>query len=210
MADIRVVLADDHPMLREGIRSRLEKEPDITVVGEASDGAEAIKLAEELQPHILLLDMEMPGLTGVEAARRLRGVNSPVRILALSAYDDWYYIQALLSSGAAGYLTKEEAAENIIEAVRGVARGEEGWFSRRVAAQMMGWHQSDGVDRSGLTNRELDVLRLVADGRTNLEIAKSLGISVKTVEKHLEGVYTKLGVASRVEAAVHAVREGLV
>jgi DNA-binding NarL/FixJ family response regulator len=133
-----------------------------------------------------------------------------VRILALSAYDDWYYIQALLSSGAAGYLTKEEASENIIEAVRGVARGEEGWFSRRVAAQMMGWHQSDGVDRSGLTNRELDVLRLVADGRTNLEIAKSLGISVKTVEKHLEGVYTKLGVASRVEAAVHAVREGLV
>jgi DNA-binding NarL/FixJ family response regulator len=207
---IRVVLADDHPMLCEGIRNRLEKEPDIAVVGQASDGAEALRLAEELEPNVLLLDMEMPGLAGVEAARRLKAANSRVRILALSAYDDWYYIQALLSSGAAGYLTKEEAAENIIEAVRGVARGEAGWFSRRVAAQMVEWHQNEGADRAGLTSREQDVLRLLADGKTNQEIGKSLGISIKTVEKHLEGVYTKLGVASRVEAAVHAVREGLV
>jgi DNA-binding NarL/FixJ family response regulator len=204
------VIADDHPVLREGIRNRLEQELDIAVVGEAGNGAEALRLAEELQPHVLLLDMEMPGLAGVETARRLRAANSSVRILALSAYDDWHYVQALLSSGAAGYLTKEEAAEHIIEAVRGVARGEEGWFSRRVTAQMVEWHQSEGVDRAGLTKRELDVLRLVADGRTNQEIARSLGISVKTVEKHLEGVYAKLGVVSRVEAAVHAVQEGLV
>lgn len=210
MVEIRVVLADDHPMLRAGIRNRLEKEPDIIVVGEASDGAEALSLAEDLEPHVLLLDIEMPGLAGVEAARRLRAANSRVRILALSAYDDWYYVRALLSSGAAGYLTKEEAAENIIQAVRSVARGEGGWFSRRVAAQVVEWHQSEGTDRAGLTNRELDVLRLVANGGTNQEIAVSLGISIKTVEKHLEGVYTKLGVASRVEAAVHAVREGLV
>ncbi len=210
MTATRVVLADDHPIVRTGIRNLLEKAPDIDVVGEANDGAEALRLVQELAPDVLLLDMEMPGLTGTEVARQLKAAGSPVRILALSAYDDKQYILGLLSSGAAGYLTKEEVPETIVEAVRGVARGEEGWVSRRVAAQMAAWTRSEELDKTSLTSREVDVLRLVVAGKTNQEIGAALGISDKTVEKHLESVFSKLGVSSRVEAAVRAVREGLV
>jgi DNA-binding NarL/FixJ family response regulator len=209
MTTIRVVLADDHPMLREGIRSRLEKESDISVVGEAGDGFEALRLVEELEPDVLLLDMEMPGLSGVETARRLQAQDSPVYVLVLSAYDDWYYVQALLSSGAAGYLTKEEAADNVIEAVHGVVRGETGWFSPRVAAQMAG-RQDSATGRYGLSDAEMDVLRLLADGKTDGEISTSVGISVETLREDLASIYEKMGVSSRIEAAVHAAREGLV
>ncbi len=210
MTTTRVVLADDHPIVRAGIRNLLEKAPDIDVVGEASDGAEALRLVQELAPDVLLLDMEMPGLTGAEVARQLKAARSPVRILALSAYDDKQYILGLLSAGAAGYLTKEEVPEAIVEAVRGVSRGEEGWLSRRVAAQMAAWTRNHEAEKTSLTSREVDVLRLVVAGKTNQEIGVALGISDKTVEKHLESVFAKLGVASRVEAAVRAVREGLV
>ena len=210
MANTRVVLADDHPVVRSGIRNLLEKAAGIEVVGEANGGEEAIRLAESLLPDVLLLDMEMPDLKGVEVAQKLREMGSPVRILALSAYDDRQYILELLSNGAAGYLVKEEVPETIIEAVRGVARGEQGWVSRRVASQMADWIHNEEPGRMGLTTREMDVLRLVVAGKTNQEIGIALGISEKTVEKHLEGVFSKLGVASRVEAAVVAVRTDLV
>jgi DNA-binding NarL/FixJ family response regulator len=206
---IRVVLAEDHPVTREGICNLLDKAVDIQVVGEAADGPEALRLVQELSPDVLLLDVELPGVNGVEVAQRLQAEASPVRILALSAYDDQEYIRGLLASGAAGYLIKEEIPENIVEAVRGVARGEQGWVSRRVAARMAAWTQED-LERKELTKRELQVLELVVEGKTNQEIAVALGISDKTVEKHLEAVFSKLGVASRVEAAVYAVREGLV
>jgi DNA-binding NarL/FixJ family response regulator len=206
---IRVVLAEDHPVTREGICNLLDKAVDIQVVGEAADGPEALRLVQELSPDVLLLDVELPGVNGVEVAQRLQAESSPVRILALSAYDDQEYIRGLLASGAAGYLIKEEIPENIVEAVRGVARGEQGWVSRRVAARMAAWTQED-LERKELTKRELQVLELVVEGKTNQEIAVALGISDKTVEKHLEAVFSKLGVASRVEAAVYAVREGLV
>jgi DNA-binding NarL/FixJ family response regulator len=212
MKTIRVILADDHPVTRGGIRNLLERAPDIAVIGEANDGAEALRLVQELNPDVLLLDMEMPGFKGVEVAQQLQAAQSPVRILALSAYNDKQYILELLASGASGYLIKEEVPETIIEAVRGVARGEQGWVSRRVAAQMVNWtREEEGTpEKMGLTEREMSVLRLVATGKTNQEIGLALGISEKTVEKHLEGVFGKLGVASRVEAAVWAVRTGLV
>ena len=210
MSMIRVVLADDHPIVRSGIRNLLEQARDIEVVGEANDGTEALRLVQELAPDVLLLDMEMPGLTGTEVTRRLRDALPSVHILALSAYDDKQYIMGSLSSGAAGYLTKEEVPEAIVEAVRGVSRGEEGWVSRRVAAQMAAWTRTDDAAKSSLTGREIEVLRLVVAGKTNQEIGAALGISEKTAEKHLESVFSKLGVASRVEAAVRAVREGLV
>jgi DNA-binding NarL/FixJ family response regulator len=137
-------------------------------------------------------------------------MGSPVKVLALSAYDDPVYIRELLESGAAGYLVKEEAPEIIVDAVRGVAQGEQGWVSRRIAAQMVSWVRGDEAERSQLTPREVDVLRLVVDGNTNQSIANSLGISEKTVEKYMDAIFTKLNVSSRVEAAVHAVRVGLV
>lgn len=210
MTPTNVLLVDDHPVVRAGIRNLLEKASDITVIGEASNGEEALHMVEELKPDVLLLDMEMPGLNGNQVAERLQKVGSAVRILALSAHDDKQYIQELLANGASGYLIKEEVPETIVEAVRGVARGEQGWVSRRVAAQMSSWMRQETESRMGLTGREVEVLKAVVAGKTNQEIGLSLGISEKTVEKHLEGVFTKLGVASRVEAAVHAVREGWV
>ncbi len=210
MTLIRVVLADDHPVVRTGIRNLLSKSPDIDVIGEASNGTEALQMCSDLIPDVLLLDMEMPGLKGVEVAQRLKSSDSRVHILALSAYDDKQYILELLESGAAGYLTKEEAPETIIDAISGVAQGEQGWVSRRVAAQMSVWMREDEPEGNRLTHRELEVLRLVVEGKTNQGIGLNLGISEKTVEKYLEAVFAKLGVTSRVEAAVYAVREGLV
>jgi DNA-binding NarL/FixJ family response regulator len=211
MSPTKVLLVDDHPIVRTGIRNLLERAAEINVVGEASDGYEALKLVDKLSPDVVLLDMEMPGMNGKEVAVQLKQAGSSVKILVLSAHDDRQYIQELLANGASGYLTKEEVPEAIIEAVRGVARGEQGWVSRKVAAKMTAWMNEDSpAKEKGLTPREVQVLKKVVAGKTNQEIGLDLGISEKTVEKHLEGVFSKLGVTSRVEAAVHALREGWV
>lgn len=206
---ISVVLVDDHPIARAGIKRFLDRAVDIEVVGEASTGEQALQMVDELSPDVLLLDMELPDLKGVTVAKRLKEAGSPVHILALSTYNNKQYIFGLLSIGAAGYLTKEEVPETIVEAVRGVARGEQGWVSRKVAAVMSTWAQDDISQPSDLTDRELQVLRGVVEGKTNQEIGLVLGISQKTVEKHLESIYSKMNVASRVEAAVMAVRQGM-
>jgi len=206
MSPTRVLLVDDHPVVRNGIRNMLDKAVGIEVIGEASDGEEALRLAIELEPDVMLLDMELPGLPGNEVAEKLLDTGSTTRILALSAYDDKHYIQELLSNGASGYLVKDEIPDTIIEAIRGVARGEDGWVSRKVAARMSTWMKEE--DETPLTSREVQVLRGVVSGKTNQEIAQDLNISEKTVEKHLDGIFSKLEVTSRTEAAVHAVREG--
>jgi len=136
MEKVRVVLADDHPVMRLGIRNLLSRSPKIQVVAEAGSGPEAIRLVAEVNPDVLLLDMEMPGMDGVEVARHLRSINSPVHILVLSAYDDKQYILSVLAEGAEGYLTKDEAPDTIVDAVLSVANGERNWMSRKAAARM--------------------------------------------------------------------------
>jgi DNA-binding NarL/FixJ family response regulator len=136
MEKIRVVIADDHAIMRVGIRNILSRSKEICVVGEASNGTEAIQLINELNPDVLVLDMEMPVMDGVEVARRLRSDQSPVNILVLSAYDDRQYILEMLNMGAAGYLIKDEAPEVIVDAVHGVARGEKGWISRKASVRL--------------------------------------------------------------------------
>ena len=209
MDKIRVILADDHPITRAGIRRFLDKASDIEIIGETDNGDDTLQKALEQNPDVLLLDMEMPGLSGVEVAKALKAAGSQIRILALSSYADRQYIFGVLSSGALGYLSKEEIPQTIVDAVRGVARGEKGWLSRKVAAILSSWTQSNDLDEKPLTDREIEVLRGVVAGRTNQEIGQDLGISPKTVEKHLESIYAKLKVASRVEAAVLAVQENL-
>ena len=169
IAPIKVLLADDHPPLRAGMRARLEQEADITVIGEASNGREALSMAKALQPHLLVLDMEMPEMTGLEVATRLKDDGEAIRVLVLSAYEDAEYITKLLESGAvAGYLTKSESLETIVAAVRGVSKGEEGWLSREVAAALMKQRRggSRKVDSSleQLSRRELEVLQLHCKG----------------------------------------------
>ncbi|MGB0387949.1 MAG: response regulator [Ardenticatenaceae bacterium] len=213
MRIIRVVLIDDHPIVRSGIRTMLEKAPDIVVIGEAGDGASGLRLATELLPDVLLLDMEIPDVNGVEVARQLQAAKSPVRVLALSAYDDERYISGVLACGAAGYLTKEEALKTIVEAVRGVARGEEGWLSRRATAKMMKQNRtrrkSETSPFSTLSLREQQVLRLVAHGYPNSQIADILCISIGTVKNHVSNIYSKLYLRTRAETVAWAWQQGI-
>ncbi len=210
MADIRVLIADDHPIVCKGIRNLLEAAVGITVVGEAHSGTEALRLIRSLLPDLVLLDVELTDMSGIDVIKQLNEDKINVRILGLSSYDDREFISQLLALGASGYLLKDEIPEQIIEAVRGVARGETGWVSRKVAAKLSQILQKDQDGAADLTRRELDVLRLVVEAKTNGEIGMTLGISEKTVEKHLDTIFRKLGVTSRVEAAVLAVRSDLI
>jgi DNA-binding NarL/FixJ family response regulator len=209
MTDIRVLIADDHPIVCQGIRKLLETAGEITVIGEAHTGREALQMIEKFQPDVVLLDMELPDMSGVDVVKNVAKDKLPTRILGLSSYDDSTFISELLSLGASGYLLKDEAPDQIIEAVRGAARGETGWVSRKVAAKFGQILNNEDKSEVDLTPRELEVLRLIVDARTNGEIALALSISEKTVEKHLDTIYRRLGVASRVEAAVMAVRKRL-
>ncbi len=215
LAPIRVLLADDHPPLRAGMKARLDQEEDIVVVGEAENGKEALRLARELQPTLLVLDMEMPELTGLEVANLLKEEGSLIRVLVLSAYEDPDYIMKLVEGGAAaGYLTKNESLETIVAAVRGVARGEEGWLSREVAAALMKQKRGRGreIDQSlqQLSRRELEVLQLIARGFNNIQIGEELFIAESTVKKHVSNIYTKLDLNTRAEVTAWAWKNGVV
>ena len=209
-SSIRIVLVDDHPIVRRGIRSMLEKADDLVVVGEADNGEDALHLVDHLTPDVLLLDMQMPGMTGLEVARRLSADGSAVRVMALSAHDDEQYIFGLLDHGAAGYLTKDEAPSTIVEAVRGVARGEEGWISRRVANKLVRRKRMAlEAATSALSDREREVLRLMGRGHNNIRIAETLFISEGTVKNHVTHIYDKLNLRTRAEAVAWAWQHGM-
>jgi DNA-binding NarL/FixJ family response regulator len=210
MQMIRVILVDDHPVVRSGIRRMLEKAEDIEIAGEATLGEEALRLVEKTPADVLLLDMELPDIPGTQVAKQVKQNHPELKILSLSAHDDSTYVRQVLELGAAGYLMKDEAPEVILEAVRGVANGQQGWISRGIAAQMTGWIQAGAPEGAKLTPREQETLRLLVEGKTNQAIGNELHISEKTVEKYIKAIFEKLNVSSRVEAAVAAVRLGLV
>ena len=209
---IRVLLADDHVLVRQGIRQFLEDEDDIAVVAEANDGVEALRLIEQCQPDVAVLDIRMPEMTGVEATRRIKVQFPQVRVLILTAYDDDPYVFALLQAGADGYVLKTSSADELVHAVRTVHEGQSTLspeITSKVVQQMTSGKPAGAIEQiESLTERELDVLRLAARGKTNRAIGSDLGISHRTVQGHLASIYGKLNVNSRTEAVTEALRRG--
>ena len=209
---IRVLLADDHAIVRKGIRDFLQEDPDIAVVAEAVDGEEAARLAGEHAPDVAVLDIQMPRMNGIEATAAIKAQFPRVRVLILTAYDEDPYIFALLRAGADGYVLKNADAEDIVRAVKAVATGGkvlDPAIAGKVMAQMTtGKPAAAGDQVEPLSDRELDVLRLAAQGLTNKAIGHTLQISDRTVQGHLANIYGKLGVASRTEAVTTALRLG--
>ncbi len=206
---IRVVLADDHPVVRAGIREIMEGAGDIEVVAEASDGAEAVRMIEEFSPDVAVLDIQMPEQSGIEVTRWVRANSRMTGVLILTAYDDDPYILAVLQAGANGYVLKTSDASDIIQAVRAVNDGKSALdpeIAKKVMAQVSGMRLTDPIDK--LTNRELEVLGLAAQGYTNKAIGMQLGISDRTVQGHLAKTFSKLHAASRTEAVMRAVSLG--
>ena len=209
---IRVILADDHAVVRQGIRQFLETGSNIAVVAEASDGLEAVQLIREHRPDVAVLDIQMPGQSGIEVTRTLRAERFPVGILILTAFDDEPYIRAVLQAGANGYVLKTADAQEIVEAVQAVNEGKSALdptIARKLLSQLA---RPEAVMTSvePLTERELEVLRLAAKGYTNKAIGAQLSISDRTVQGHLAKIYDKLHSASRTEAVMRGVTLGLI
>ena len=206
----KVIVVDDHDTVRAGLRSILETVSDIELIGEAGDGFKALELVVELSPDVLLLDVEMPQLDGRRVAQEINKRELPVRILALSAHDENQYILDMLRNGAAGYLTKDEVPNLLLKAIRGVARGEQGWVSRRVSERIGSWRRNTSTDRPTLTEIEVKVLRLLAAQKNEDEIARSLGRGVDQIRDIIERLCEKFQSISRVELIVRARQEGFV
>jgi len=209
---IRVVLADDHAVVRKGIREFLDAEEDIQVVAEAADGAQAVALVAEHQPNVAVLDIQMPVMTGIEATRQIKAEHPDIRVLVLTAYDDDPYIFALLQAGASGYVLKTADSGELVHAVRAVHRGESALdpaVAQKVVQQLTsGRPLGAQASVEALTDREVEVLRLVARGLTNRAIGQELGISDRTVQGHLANIYGKLNVGSRTQAVTQALKQG--
>ena len=213
---IKILLVDDHAVLREGKRDPLQKEGDLEIVGEASDGEEAVRLAGERSPDVVLMDIVMPRLSGIDATRRIKEVSPSTAVLILTAYEDDRYIIGLLEAGAAGYLLKSARAAELVRAIRAVSAGESVLsppIMARLLVRAAGSHDgSPSTARGGeqLTERELEILRLAGRGMSNKEIARRLAVSLPTVKAHLVNIFNKMGVGSRTEAVLQAVRMGWV
>ena len=212
MKKIRVIIADDHAIVREGTRRVLEAEEDIEVVGEASDGQEAVSRATELKPDVAIIDIAMPKLNGIEATKQIKSLLPSVAILILSAYDNDQYIYGILEAGAAGYLLKNVRGSELVEAVRAVYNGESVLHPiiARKVLQRFGpsSRQVKASSPEFLSERELEVLKLAAKGKSNRDIADELCLSARTVQAHLANIFSKLQVGSRTEAVLYGLKEG--
>lgn len=207
---IRVLLADDHAMVRKGFRLILEAQPDMEIAGEAGNGREAVELAEKLHPDVVVMDVAMPELNGIEATRRLASSSPHTRVLALSMHKDSVYVREILRAGARGYLLKDSIDTDLISAVRAVAKGD-GYISPGVSDAVLTdyrRHVTDPLDL--LTSREREVLQMIAESKTNKEIAASLNLSIYTVEAHRGKIMEKLNLHSTGELVRFAVRHGLI
>jgi two-component system, NarL family, response regulator NreC len=208
-----VVLADDHPLIREGVRAILEDEPGISIVGEVADGLEVVGLVERMRPEVLILDLVLPGLSGLEITRQLRKRAPRTRVLILSMHDEEFYVLEALRNGALGFALKDSDVPHLIQAVRDVAAGRH-YLSPQLLepaivayAQKTGWSTSDKYD--ALTTREREVLQLAVQGHGNTKIATRLGISPRTVESHRANFMRKLGLKSEVDLVRYGQKKGL-
>lgn len=211
MGKITVLLAEDHKVVRQGIRQFLDRERDIKVVGEASDGEEAVRLTGELKPDIVILDISMPKLNGIEAAKQIKQLDPRTIMLILTAYDYEEYIFPILEAGATGYLLKDMSGHELVDAIRTVYRGET-VLHPAVARKLVERFRKKSVNEESekeleaLSDREIEVLKMAAAGMSNKEIASELFLSVHTIESHLTSIFNKLGVGSRIEAVMEGLR----
>jgi DNA-binding NarL/FixJ family response regulator len=201
---LRVMLADDHPIFREGLRSLIGAHSGMSVVGEAKSGAEAIEMFRSVQPDVVLMDLRMPGISGIDAITVIRSQDASARILVLTTFDGDEDIHQAITAGAHGYVLKSSGAAELVEAIRAVAAGLR-YIPRPVAARM-----AEHLVRPDLSGRELEVLRLIADGESNKEIGTRLGIAEGTVKVHVNNILGKLCVRDRTEAATSAIRRGII
>jgi DNA-binding NarL/FixJ family response regulator len=210
MKRIRILLADDHAVVRQGFKMILAEQPDMEISGEAANGREAVELAEKTKPDVVVMDVAMPELNGIEATRRLAASVPRTRVLALSMHKDSVYVREILRAGARGYLLKDAPAQDLLAAIRAVAGGE-GYISSAVSGAVLDdyrKHVTDPIDL--LTSREREVLQMLAEGKTNKEIATVLNLSVYTVDAHRGRIMEKLNVHSINELVRFAVRNGLI
>jgi two-component system, NarL family, response regulator NreC len=215
MKPIRILLADDHTVVRDGLRALLEREPDMIVVAEAADGMESIRQAEAESPDVVVMDLAMPNMNGMEATRRIRAANSRVGVVILSMHHDESYVLGALKAGAKGYLLKDSMRSELVQAIRAVYLGRS-FLTRKVARILQEDHirqlQKRGLeDRYDLlSDREREILQMIAEGRSNKEVANLLNISVTTVETHRGHILQKLDIHSVPELILYAVRKGII
>jgi DNA-binding NarL/FixJ family response regulator len=212
MSKIRILLADDHQLVRRGVRLILDGEPDLTVIAEAGDGAEALAKAKQEPPDLAILDIAMPRMTGLQTARELSRQFPDIRILMLTMYDNEQYLFEALKAGASGYVLKSVADRDLVEACRAAMRGEPFLYPGAVTTLIRSYLERVGEDEPPkvITEREEEVLKLVAEGHSSRDIAAMLHISVKTVERHRANLLQKLGLRDRLELTRYAIRAGLI